>query len=85
MIRLVFDTNIIISALLQPAGPPAQIFLLALGGAIQLCVTGQIYAEYEDVINRPKFRFEQATIARTLEIIRNKGLWVRPTDHIRSR
>jgi len=30
MIRAVLDTNIIVSALLQPLGPPAQVFVLAL-------------------------------------------------------
>ncbi len=35
MIRVVFDTNIVISALLQPLGPPAQLLVLAIGGAIQ--------------------------------------------------
>ncbi|MBK7928146.1 MAG: PIN domain-containing protein [Bryobacterales bacterium] len=53
MIRVVLDTNIVVSALLQPLGPSARIFLLALGGAIQVCVTGAIYAEYEEVIRRP--------------------------------
>jgi len=37
MIRVALDTNIIVSALLQPLGPPAQVFMLALGGSIQLC------------------------------------------------
>ena len=31
MSRIVLDTNIIVSALLQPVGPPAQIFVLVLG------------------------------------------------------
>ena len=34
MSRIVLDTNIIVSALLQPVGPPAQIFVLALGGPL---------------------------------------------------
>jgi len=56
MIRIVLDTNIIVSALLNPLGAPAQVFLLALGGAAQLCVTGSIYAEYEEVLKRPRFQ-----------------------------
>ena len=35
MIRVVLDTNIIVSALLQPLGPPAQAFVFAGGGSIQ--------------------------------------------------
>jgi len=52
MIRVVLDTNIIVSALLQPLGPSAQIFMLALGGWLQFCMTGSVYAEYEEVISR---------------------------------
>jgi putative PIN family toxin of toxin-antitoxin system len=79
MIRVVLDTNIIVSALLQPLGPPAQIFVLALGGSIRLCVSGRIYAEYEEVIRRPRFKRADDIIAGTLQAIREKALWVRPT------
>ena len=56
MIRVVLDTNIIVSALLQPLGPPAQVFVRAIGGSIQLCISGRVYAEYEEVISRPPER-----------------------------
>lgn len=84
MIRVVLDTNIIISALLQPLGLPAQVFLLAVGGAIQLCVSGNVYAEYEEVIRRPRFRLTENVIAVMLAAIREKGLWVRPMEAIRA-
>ena len=84
MIRAVFDTNIIVSALLQPLGPPAQIFVLALGGSIQMCISGSIYAEYEEVISRPRFRRSEDIIAAALRTIREKSLWVRPTEAIRA-
>jgi predicted nucleic acid-binding protein len=54
MIRVVLDTNAIVSALLQPFGPPAAVFLLVAGGAVQLCISGSVYAEYEEVIRRPR-------------------------------
>jgi predicted nucleic acid-binding protein len=56
MIRVVIDTNVVVSALLQPLGPPAAVFLLAVGGAVQICVSGGVYAEYEEVIRRPPSR-----------------------------
>ncbi len=56
MIRVVLDTNIIVSALLNSFGPPAQVFSLAIGRAIQLCVSGNLYNEYEEVIRwMPRF------------------------------
>lgn len=84
MIRVVLDTNVIVSALLQPAGPPAQIFILAIGGSIRMCLSGSVYAEYEEVIKRPRFQRTDDVIAGTLRTIREKGYWVRPTIPIRA-
>jgi putative PIN family toxin of toxin-antitoxin system len=84
MNRVVLDTNIIVSALLQPLGPPAQVFSLAAGGSIQLCISGEVYAEYEEVIRRPRFRRDENVIAAALDTIREKGLWVKPTESIRA-
>jgi len=84
MIRVVLDTNIIVSALLQPLGPPAQVFGLATAGSIQLCVSGSVYAEYEEVIGRPRFQRSEDVIAGALHTIREKGLWVRPTEAVRA-
>jgi putative PIN family toxin of toxin-antitoxin system len=56
MIRVVLDTNILVSALLQPQGVPARTILISLAGiTAQLCVSGDIYAEYEEVLRRAKF------------------------------
>jgi putative PIN family toxin of toxin-antitoxin system len=84
MIRVVLDTNIIVSALLQPLGPPAQVFELALGGVMQLCVSGSIYAEYEEVISRPRFQRSTEIIAATLQAVRENGHWVRPAETVRA-
>jgi len=83
MIRVVLDTNVIVSGLLQPAGSPAQVFVLVLGGSIQLCVSGKIYAEYEEVISGPRFHRTDEVIAETLRTIRELGFWVKPTETIR--
>jgi putative PIN family toxin of toxin-antitoxin system len=56
MIRVVIDTNILISALLQPEGLPAAVLMLTLFGEAQLCVSDAIYAEYDDVIRRPHLK-----------------------------
>jgi putative PIN family toxin of toxin-antitoxin system len=84
MIRVVLDTNIIVSALLQPLGPPAQVFQLALGGVLQVCVTGAIYTEYEEVIRRPRFQRSEETISAALLAIREQGHWVRPSTTVRA-
>lgn len=83
MIRVVLDTNIIVSALLQPLGPSARIFMMALSDLIQLCMSGSVYAEYEEVISRPRFKRSPEIIAGALQAIRGKGLWVRPAEKLR--
>jgi putative PIN family toxin of toxin-antitoxin system len=83
MTRVVIDTNIIVSALLQPLGPPAQVFSFTVGGSIQLCVSGEVYAEYEEVIRRPRFRRDEDVITAALDTIREKGFWVKPTETVR--
>ncbi len=84
MIRVVLDTNIIVSALLQPLGPPAQVFLLALGDTAQMCVSGGIFAEYEEVLRRPRLRRTEETVLSALETIRMKAFWVKPPDPVRA-
>jgi putative PIN family toxin of toxin-antitoxin system len=74
MTRVVLDTNVIVSALLQPLGLPARILLLFLNDVVQLCVTGDVFAEYEEVLRRPRFWLEERVIAAALENVRLKGV-----------
>jgi uncharacterized protein len=57
--------------------------VLALAGGIQLCISAKIYAEYEEVISRPRLQRSQDVIASTLQAIRKKGFWVRPAESVR--
>jgi len=83
MIRVVLDTNILVSALLNPHGPPARVFLLTLlDPDTQLCVSGEIYAEYEEVIRRARFKRSESEIEAALRAIREQGLWVRPSQRV---
>jgi putative PIN family toxin of toxin-antitoxin system len=83
MIRVVLDTNVVVSALLSPAGPSARIFFTLLQEPdLQFCISADIYAEYDEVIHRPRFQRSQSEIDDTLRIIREQGLWVRPTEQV---
>jgi putative PIN family toxin of toxin-antitoxin system len=85
MIRVVLDTNILISALLSPQGPPMQVLLMViLQSDTQLCVSGDVYAEYEEVIRRPRLNRTESEIAATLRAVRENGLWVIPTEKVRA-
>jgi putative PIN family toxin of toxin-antitoxin system len=84
MIRVVLDTNIIVSALLQSLGPSAQILAMSLAGLVELCVSGNVYAEYEEVISRPRLRRSKEVIAPALQAIREKAVWVCPTEQVQA-
>ena len=55
MMRIVLDTNVLVSALLNARGVPARVLDLVVAGEMQLCVDPRILAEYDDVLRRPEF------------------------------
>lgn len=54
--RAVLDPNVLISALLSPAGPPAQVVLAWDAGRFELIASPRLINELADVLARPKFR-----------------------------
>ena len=83
MIRIVLDTNVLISALLAPQGPAAQVFLMVLlDPETQLCVSGDIYGEYEEVIRRSRLKRSDSEIEATLRTIRERGFWIKPPEKV---
>lgn len=49
-----------------------------------MCVSGVIFAEYEEVMRRPRIRRTEETILSALETIRTKAFWVRSSDPVRA-
>jgi predicted nucleic acid-binding protein len=43
-----------------------------------------MFAEYEEVIRRPRFHRTEETILSTLNSIRQNALWVRPGESVRA-
>jgi putative PIN family toxin of toxin-antitoxin system len=80
MIRVVLDTNVIVSAHLQEEGLEATVFLLALSRRIMLCISEPILTEYAGVLRRKKFSLDPHRITRTLEEIRSAGRRVQLKD-----
>ena len=54
--RVVLDPNILISALLSPAGAPASLVTRWLAGDFELIVSRQLMAELERALTYPKLR-----------------------------
>ncbi len=84
MIRVVLDTNILISALLTPDGLPAQVLSLCVTDReLQIVLSADIYAEYEEVIRRPKFKRSDLEINAILRSVRGSAAWIRPSATVR--
>jgi len=79
-VRLVLDTNVVVSAFINPDGTPSQILKLILQRKIELCYNIPILSEYETVTLRQKFsgKINPEHIRRFMGIIRNIGFSYNP-------
>lgn len=55
MQKIIIDTNVFVSALIQRSYPYLIVRELFIEERIQLCVSDQLLAEYYEVLSRPKF------------------------------
>ena len=80
--RVVLDTNVLVSALLTPDGNEALVLTATLGGKFDLVVSPAVLSEYELVLSRPRFGFAAADVRVTLLALRRAGELVRPTNPV---
>jgi uncharacterized protein len=66
-VRIVLDTNVLVSALLNPQGAPAAVLELVVAGALVPVFDDRILDEYREVLSRPRFGFEAAAVATFLQ------------------
>ena len=81
-LRLVIDTNVIVSAALQPRGLPRTILLLALTKPARLYVSRSILEEYSDVLARPELSIRKGLRQQLLQLIKNRSYTVAPTRRL---
>jgi putative PIN family toxin of toxin-antitoxin system len=75
-VKVVLDTNVLVSALWTPGGNPAKILALAPLGEILPCYTFSIMKEYREVLNRPRLKFSGSQTAELLALFEWYGLMV---------
>jgi putative PIN family toxin of toxin-antitoxin system len=81
-LRLVIDTNVLISAALKPAGLQRAVLLLAITKPARLYVSRPILAEYRSVIGRPELRIRKGLRQQLLQLMKNHSYTVVPTRHL---
>lgn len=80
MTKAVYDTNVVVSALINPDGLPALLLDLTTQGRVQLFVSSFLLREYETVLLRPKFGFSPAKINGVVRAIRARATVVKPRE-----
>jgi putative PIN family toxin of toxin-antitoxin system len=67
-VRIVVDTNVVVSGLLSDNGAPAQVVDLVLTGDIDLVVDDRIITEYTDLLARPELALDPTEVTAFLGI-----------------
>ncbi|HKN74682.1 MAG TPA: putative toxin-antitoxin system toxin component, PIN family [Candidatus Acidoferrum sp.] len=83
-LRLVLDTNVVISAALKPEGLQRTVFLLAIAKPARLYVSEAILAEYRVVLARPELRIRRGLQMQFLDLVENRSRLVSPTRLVRA-
>ena len=71
--RVVVDTNVLVSALLTLSGVPAQVLTRLLSGEAVVLYDDRILREYREVLARAKFKFDPGEVGAVLELLTAKG------------
>lgn len=77
-LRLVVDTNIVVSAALKPDGLQRTVLLLAITKPARLYVSNAILSEYWGVLSRPEFQIRKGLRQQLLDLIRKRAHLVNP-------
>ncbi len=71
----VLDTNVLVSAMLKAGSVPGRVAAEALVGDIIPVLNDDIIAEYEDILNRPKFRFDKSAVKVFLDELKKRAVY----------
>ena len=81
-LRLVIDTNIVVSAALKPDGLQRTVLLLAMTRPARLYVSEPILAEYRDVLARPELKIRKGLRQQLLQLIKSHSQIVKPARQL---
>lgn len=76
-LRLVVDTNIVVSAALKPDGLQRTVLILAITKPARLYISEAIMAEYREVLARPKMNIRKGLQQQMLQLIRSHSYTVK--------
>ena len=71
--RAVIDTNVLVSGIFNPHGPPGRIVDVILSETITVLHDDRILSEYREVLMRPMFGFQLTDVETILDFIEAAG------------
>lgn len=81
-LRLVVDTNIVVSAAVKPDGLQRTVLLLAITKPARLYVSPAILREYRDVLSRPELHIRKGLRHQLLQIIKGRARTIAPARRL---
>jgi uncharacterized protein len=78
-LRLVLDTNVVVSAALKPEGLQRTVFLLAITKPARLYVSAPILVEYRAVLSRRELRIRRGLRQQFLQLVQKHARLVSPS------
>jgi len=81
-LRLVLDTNVVVSAVLKPENLERTALVFALTNPARLYVSAKILEEYQRVLSRPRLKLSSAEVAEVLSLIRARAVSVQSSLRI---
>ena len=82
-LRLVLDTNVVVSAALKPEGLERTTLVLAITKPARLYLSRSILEEYREVLSRPELKIRKGLYRQLLQLIRNRSHMVEPARRLK--
>jgi len=81
-LRLVLDTNVLVSAALKPEGLQRTTLLLATTKPARFYVSAPILEEYAEVLSRPELVIRRGLRLQLLQLIKNRSHLIVPSRRL---
>jgi putative PIN family toxin of toxin-antitoxin system len=82
-LRLLIDTNILVSAALKPQGLQRTVLVIASAKPAHLYFSSKILAEYKEVSSRPEIRLRIILRNQLLQLLHNRAHVVKPSRRLK--
>lgn len=71
--KVVIDTNVLVSGLLNPHGNPGRVVDLVTSQQLTPLYDDRVMAEWTEVLSRPKFDFDSEDVETLLDFLETQG------------